>query len=183
MLSLIKASKTSPTHLLVYAAPFAKSMLHFNSLDFYAYPTLPENHRFPSTLKIELGLLSGRLFFTYEEYTEILRYFGHNETGHNDPNKNTESLSTIPPEKPRTQENNFLIFLQQWLTMTRKGREFSHTPMGYVCQNRRLDRNHALFVDRTVEVNNVARLSRLNWHAEDENDSGDDDEMYFDVDG
>ncbi|PLB47177.1 hypothetical protein P170DRAFT_412866 [Aspergillus steynii IBT 23096] len=165
VLSLLKPLNPSPTHLLVYAAPFAKTMVHFNSLNFYAYPTLPKDHEFPSTLKIELGLLSGCLFFTYDEYTAIVDYLNQHGNG--------------------ARDSAILIFLQQWLSVTRKGREFSHTPMGYICQNRRLERTHAVFVDRSGDVDGdvVAKMGRLRLDTEGGDDSGDDIDVDGDVDG
>ncbi|KAK1139534.1 hypothetical protein N8T08_000674 [Aspergillus melleus] len=135
VLSIIRAQyrspmQHSPTHLLVYAAPSAKSMLHFNSLDFYAYPTLPKGHTFPTSLKIELGLLSGRLFFSYHEYVEIRDYLGQGTAHHSDSEGENSSQGTMQRVISTTNDDRFLAFLQEWLSVTRKGGEYSHTPMG-----------------------------------------------------
>lgn len=38
-----------------------------------------------------------------------------------------------------------LTFLQEWLALRRKGQDFTHTPMGYVCQGKPLSQNHPFF--------------------------------------
>jgi hypothetical protein len=38
-----------------------------------------------------------------------------------------------------------LSFLQEWLAFRRKGQDFTHTPMGYVCQGKGLTENHPFF--------------------------------------
>jgi hypothetical protein len=64
------------THLIVYSAPVTRRMLHFNSLDYYAIPTLPANFKIPNWVKIELGIFAGRLYFDWDEHEEMLGYFG-----------------------------------------------------------------------------------------------------------
>lgn len=139
-------------------------MLHFNSLDFYAYPTLPKGHEFPSILKIELGLFSGRLFFTYEEYLEVLHYLDQHDGS-----------------QGSREGNSFLPFLQEWLSVTRKGRDFTYTPMGYVCQSRHLKSDHPAFAVRAADVDVTEKLSNLQLDTQEGDDSGDED-IYWDVD-
>jgi hypothetical protein len=38
-----------------------------------------------------------------------------------------------------------LTFLQEWLALRRKGQDFSHSPMGFICQGQRLLENHPFF--------------------------------------
>ncbi|KAH8425541.1 DUF3638 and DUF3645 domain-containing protein [Aspergillus melleus] len=185
VLSIIRAQhrspmQLSPTHLLVYAAPSAKSMLHFNSLDFYAYPTLPKGHTFPTSLKIELGLLSGRLFFSYDEYVEILDYLGQDSAHHSGLERESPTQGAMQRETSTTRDDKFLAFLQEWLSVTRKGREYSHTPMGYVCQSRGLKSDHPAFSQRTaVEMDNSTpkswSLKLDSVKVEDDSEDGNDD--------
>ncbi|EGX46168.1 hypothetical protein AOL_s00110g332 [Orbilia oligospora ATCC 24927] len=42
-----------------------------------------------------------------------------------------------------------LSFLQEWVTLKRKGQDFLHTPMGYHCQSKALLKSHPFFKDRT----------------------------------
>lgn len=64
----------SEVHLIVYAAPVTRKMLHFNNLTYYAIPPLPASFEAPDWLKIELGIFSGRLYFDWNEYAAILEY-------------------------------------------------------------------------------------------------------------
>ncbi|KKK16991.1 hypothetical protein ARAM_007246 [Aspergillus rambellii] len=148
LIPLITAQPKPVTHLLVYAAPVTKEMIHFNSLGYYAFPALPPGHQFPALLLIELGILAGRLFFSYEDYTAILKYLGQEPISGVKSNGNALSSYT---QNAGSIAHDALGFLQEWLSMTRKGREFGHTPMGYICRNRQLERSHALFADGRVD--------------------------------
>ena len=64
------------THLIVYAAPVTRRMLHFNGLDYYSIPALPETFKIPTWLKIQLGIFAGRLYFEFEEHHDMLAYLG-----------------------------------------------------------------------------------------------------------
>jgi hypothetical protein len=63
-------------HLIVYAAPVTRRMLHFNNLDYYAIPPLPDDFHIPTWFKVELGIFAGRLYFAWDEYQELLAYLG-----------------------------------------------------------------------------------------------------------
>jgi hypothetical protein len=63
IIPLIHSNKLSYTHLLTYSAPVTRKMLHFNSLDYYAIPSLPKGWKAPGWLMIELGIFAGRLCF------------------------------------------------------------------------------------------------------------------------
>lgn len=88
--------------------------------------------------------------------------------------------------------NKPLSFLQEWLAIRRKGQDFTHTPMGYVCQGKVLKVDHPFF--RRVQGNRDttgdganARDSKANGLAsalresevfgEEEEDDG--DEYYY----
>lgn len=63
-------------HLIVYSAPVTRRMLHFNKLDYYATPPLPASFQAPVWLRVERGIFSGRLYFEWDEYYELLSYLG-----------------------------------------------------------------------------------------------------------
>jgi hypothetical protein len=63
-------------HLILYAAPVTRRMLHFNQLDYYAVPALPTDFEAPTWLRVELGLFSGRLYLEWDEYYTLLEYLG-----------------------------------------------------------------------------------------------------------
>ncbi|TGJ78854.1 hypothetical protein E0Z10_g9910 [Xylaria hypoxylon] len=126
VLRLLRAMKAkSHTHLIAYAAPVTKAMLHFNSLDFYSFPQLPKGNTFPERIKIELGILAGRLYVDQSEWKPVVKYVRESETGAvNDPNK----IAADPAG-----------FLLEWLTIRRKTVDVLHTPMGYICTGREME--------------------------------------------
>jgi hypothetical protein len=63
-------------HLLAYAAPVTRRMLHFNQLDYHATPPLPTTFEAPAWLRVELGIISGRLYLEWDEYYTLLEYLG-----------------------------------------------------------------------------------------------------------
>jgi hypothetical protein len=117
---------TSPdTHLIMYAAPWSKTMLHFNNLDYYALPSLPDGWRLPSWLPFEIGIFGGRLYFEFSEYEDILARL--------------YSISGNPAEDYKSPDlwavaKSRLSFLQEWPAIRRQGQDISDTPMGCVCR-------------------------------------------------
>ncbi|ODM19223.1 hypothetical protein SI65_05840 [Aspergillus cristatus] len=71
LIPLLREADIQLVHLLVYAAPVTRKMQHFNRLDFYATPSLPEDWEPPSWLPFELGILGGRLYFEFSECHHI----------------------------------------------------------------------------------------------------------------
>ncbi|KAL9104009.1 MAG: hypothetical protein Q9163_000987 [Psora crenata] len=167
LIPLVMKVKKPQTHLLTYAAPVTRKMLHFNNLKYYTMPALPAGWEPPRWLTIELGIFAGRLYFDFDEYSDLLAYLGVGESGQ-DPQEISED--TLPSDEihgvdgagpavvDKTREETGtarrtqsftakpLAFLQEWLAVRRKGQEFSHTPMGYVCQGKLLKASHPMFV-------------------------------------
>ncbi|KAH7121751.1 hypothetical protein B0J13DRAFT_599348 [Dactylonectria estremocensis] len=135
--------------LLSYAAPVTKSMQLFNTLNFFTIPSQKDQHSFPVWLSLELGIIAGRLYFDYPEYKPLLSWLGVKESSGDilDPVDDSNSSSTLSPtvsdglsiKKP-------LKFLLAWLTFRRETQDITHTPMGYVCQRRRLKPGHSFFI-------------------------------------
>ncbi|KAB8209354.1 hypothetical protein BDV34DRAFT_221744 [Aspergillus parasiticus] len=176
LIPTLRMQKTPTTHLLVYAAPFTRKMTLFNQLNFYAVPPLKGDNKFPTVLKIELGILSGRLYLDFEEYNETMQYLrivGTSATGA------VESGSTVVDERGRFADDP-LGFLQGWLAMTRKGREFGHTPAGYICQGRQLSKNHSVFRWSTTNLPIAEDTSRLHINDDDSSINGQEDSEPFD---
>ncbi|KAL4873947.1 hypothetical protein BDV12DRAFT_191814 [Aspergillus spectabilis] len=140
---LIPVMRTGPpnTHLIMYAAPWTKSMLHFNSLDYFALPSLPDGWNPPVWLPFELGILGGRLYFPFSEYEDILSRL-YSLSG--DPTEETELSSLCAVAKNR------LSFLQEWFAIRRQGQDITDTPMGYICQDWPLRSDHPFFSSRSV---------------------------------
>ncbi|KJK63248.1 Protein of unknown function DUF3638 [Aspergillus parasiticus SU-1] len=73
---LIPILRTTPApsmHLITYAAPVTKRMLHFSYLNYYAIPSFPTQCAIPYWLSLEVGIFAGRLYFAYTDYTCLLQ--------------------------------------------------------------------------------------------------------------
>ncbi|KAI1947456.1 hypothetical protein LOZ57_003184 [Ophidiomyces ophidiicola] len=168
LIPMFQRAINNGTHLITYAAPVTRKMLHFNNLTFYAIPTLPQNWRGPKWLTIQLGILAGRVYFEFEEYQDLCEYLAiEDATKYSDdlfdsPMSPTpfppgsEKDTTISTEIIAKSENAStftgrpLVFLQDWLSLKRRGQEFTHTPMGYVCQGKSLSDSHPFFSNATL---------------------------------
>ncbi|RVD84020.1 uncharacterized protein DFL_005787 [Arthrobotrys flagrans] len=136
-------SRRSPVHLIIYAAPTTRKMIKFDTLRFLSILPLPEEWKPPSKLSVELGIVAGRLYFPFEHFSDLKDYFGlTNEDAGENMTADASGVSGNPifAEKP-------LSFLQEWLTLKRKGQDFLHTPIGYICQGKNLLDSHPFFTD------------------------------------
>jgi hypothetical protein len=149
LLTIVREADESPTHLLAYAAPVTRRMLHFNDLKFYAVPSLAADWEAPLWLRVELGIFSGRLYFEFSEYGPLCDFLGVAEAS-SKPEEEVNSSTTSAlggtdgaTDNIETSEDNGvetaaesklftrqpLTFLQEWLAVRRKGQDFAHTPM------------------------------------------------------
>ncbi|KAI1469407.1 uncharacterized protein F4812DRAFT_328213 [Daldinia caldariorum] len=71
-----KTKRRVSTHLITYAAPVTRRMMHFNKLRFYSMPPLPPDWLPSEWLTTELGFFAGRLYFEFSEYDSICRMLG-----------------------------------------------------------------------------------------------------------
>lgn len=185
-------------HLLTYAAPVTRKMLTFNRLDYYAVPSLPKDWNAPKWLMLELGLFAGRLFFEYDEYQELQEYLGLETPGdqtsgtieHGQTEKDQEGSHSINGSDGKlggavAQKTSFpknpLNFLHDWLAIRRKGQDFLHTPMGYLCQGKPLAENHPFFQkhDRCEETvfEHDPKATR-EWCGEDQTEEAEEELCY-----
>jgi hypothetical protein len=159
-------------------------MLHFNDLKYYAVPTLPKSWKAPSWLKIELGIFAGRLYFEYEECAGLCAFLGVQdadgklaETDLDETNSSDEQSAEKSGDEQSDDgvDNNDvhgaisqqirsftrkpLTFLHEWLAVRRKGQDFAHTPMGYVCQGKPLTANHPFIAK--VDTNGSLKAETL----------------------
>ncbi|KAI1368230.1 hypothetical protein F5Y08DRAFT_347605 [Xylaria arbuscula] len=111
----------SHVHVIAYSAPVTASMIQFNNLDFYTSPTLPTGHIIPMQIRIELGILAGRLYVKEDEWVAVAEYVRGTS---NDADK-------IAPDPAS--------FLLEWLTIRRKTANIMHTHMGCICTGREMD--------------------------------------------
>ena len=183
-------------HVLLYAAPATRRMMQFNSLDFWAFPSLPRGWNAPAWLKIEVGIFAGRLYFEWCEYGDLCRFLGLTATRetlrasrHSDENERSTQANTSDPSSPqpdtslpkhRLLASNIEAFLNQWLTNRRKGQEVAHTPMGYVAQGKPLDSTHPFFRDSSsTSSQGTTQMLPFSLTAE-EDDSGNHNEIGYD---
>ncbi|RKF65793.1 putative p-loop containing nucleoside triphosphate hydrolase [Erysiphe neolycopersici] len=147
IISLLQ-ERSCVAHLLTYAAPITRKMLFFNDFDHFNLPSLPSPWLAPMWLRIEVGILAGRLYFDYSEYPALIDFLGVCEID----GKITECKSNQDKEFPTIQSainlrskksaatkgftSKPLCFLQEWLALRGQGQDFSHTPMGFICQGR-----------------------------------------------
>ncbi|KAI1761144.1 hypothetical protein GGR53DRAFT_506736 [Hypoxylon sp. FL1150] len=131
----------SPVHLLTYAAPVTKAMLSFNNFDYYTLPSLPPGHRFPAWFRLELGLLSGRLYVHSAEWNSVCRYLRSPSGGGDDTGLEPMMGDEIVPTADAVAKDP-ASFLLEWLTLLRKTQDVLQTPMGYICTGRAPGENH-----------------------------------------
>lgn len=164
LLPLVRSCHSACTHLVVYAAPVTRKMLHFDDLQYYSVPTLPLDWRAPSWLVHDLGIFSGRLYFRFEGYESLCDYLGlssrpkaaskdgpeggslklgENKVKSNDSLSDREIINGSFTDRP-------LIFMQEWLTIRRKGQDFALTPMGYICQGKRLAEDGSFLIENAA---------------------------------
>jgi hypothetical protein len=162
LLPLANESASPPTHVLTYAAPVTRKMMHFNDLEYYAVPSLPSDWEAPLWLRTELGIYSGRLYFEYSEYKSLLEYLrvreetgkiGEDEVDELAPQVDgveeeleTPTVGLDIEQKAKAFTRQPLTFLQEWLAVRRKCQDFTHTPMGFICQGKQLLESHPFFL-------------------------------------
>lgn len=173
--SLIPILRSRPepegVHLIVYAAPVTRRMLHFNSLDYHATPPLPHGFKAPAWLSVELGIFYGRLHLNWHEYAELLGYLGLESDLSVD-------VNALPfAAKP-------LTFLHEWIDIRRKGQDFEHTPMGFITTGKPLTENHAFFQTSAQEphADIRPRVARVGSGEEEDEENGDGDSDHDDDD-
>ncbi|PYI00251.1 hypothetical protein BO78DRAFT_439495 [Aspergillus sclerotiicarbonarius CBS 121057] len=138
LIPILRNADRPVTYLIVYAAPLTREMLHFETFRFYTIPKLETD--LPPTVKMDLGILAGRLYFKFEDYGNILDSIcPHGELR----DAEHQHSGTAPEKVPRK-------FLEEWFALTRKGQDFTYTPMGYVCQGRKLSSDHPFFASSTT---------------------------------
>ncbi|OGM48391.1 hypothetical protein ABOM_003402 [Aspergillus bombycis] len=175
LIPIIRTIQKSAVHLITYAAPFTKRMLQFDSLTYYALPSLPKGWSPPPWLPFELGILAGRLYFQFSDYTFLLEQLRLDLEN---------PISPAVASSAAACDNSFVRgqfnFLQDWLTLRRQGQDISHTPMGYVCQGSRLRRDHPFFLARK-EVDEIESAGRRLFYTSNYRES-DEPEEYYDSD-
>lgn len=167
LLPLIRERHPACTRLVVYSAPVTRKMFHFDDLQYYSFPALPSTWRAPSWLIHDLGIFSGRLYFRFEEYKALCGYLGLSSTRPDAARllKDGQEQESMKSEEGRAETNvclseqekrlepfteRPLMFMQEWLTTRRKGQDFALTPMGYLCQGKRLAEDGSFLMEKST---------------------------------
>ncbi len=58
---------------------------------------------------------------------------------------NDDQVASAPRQVQRRFSARPMTFLQEWLALRRRGQDFAHTPMGYMCQGKALTAGHPFF--------------------------------------
>lgn len=163
------------THLVLYAAPVTRRMMHFDTLNYYAIPALPPKCEAPIWLRIQIGLFAGRLYFGWEEYTTLLDYLGVSRP-RDEQTSDCDEQQEVFAQKP-------LEFLHKWLTVRRKGQDFEESPMGHVASGKYLSASHPFFDkhDKEKMVDIVERDVKpaIEENDDDEGSGSDDDDCNY----
>ena len=133
LVPLLRQSHPPQTHLAVYAASVARSMLPLRGLIFYSIPSLPKGWMAPENVVLDLAIFAGGLYMSFEECEAISEYLTQSSSG-------PGVMKREPPFGERS-----MTFMQEWLAVRRKGQEYTHTPLGYIVQSRKLVRDHPFF--------------------------------------
>lgn len=165
-----RAAPWSPVHLITYAAPVTKNMMHFNDLNYYTMPTLPQGHKFPTWFLIELGLFAGRLYASYDECVVISDYLQIGKQDDDQEEGTSQTMRCNFAQHP-------VAFLLEWLALRRQVQDIMQTPMGYILQGRTMDEDHPFFSTRAFDAAQIAEMQRLTSSSNDaSNDDVEDDD-------
>ncbi len=151
LIPMIRLQEKPKVHMMTYAAPVTRNMLHFNGLLYYVIPSLPIGYAVPDWLSIELGIFAGRLYMNFAECAALKTYLRLED------NSNLQSSGEHVGDIFTNDPINFLL---DWLTVRRKGHDIMHTPMGYICQGRLLQPNHPFFAGRSADAGVAVGASR-----------------------
>jgi hypothetical protein len=209
IIPMLRETSDNGVHLITYSAPLTRAMIHFNDFSYYSIPPLPKTWKAPEWLRTEIGILAGRVYFEFDEYASI-RDFLEDRTEKNDTRAllgTSEDLSLemeeamgdeeddeqdaepdqvgAPVKTGATSDGNPMLFLQEWLALRRHGQDFTHTPMGYICQGKPLVSDHPFFSKREKCVANLGIRDVSKGHELSDSEDfidGDGDEFEFDDD-
>ena len=162
-------------------------MLALNKLTYLTVPGWPRDGKLPGWLAIELGVLSGRLYFEYAEYKNILAWLGLSDEAEAEAEVEAEAGSEagpgpwsrpsagLPIKKP-------LKFLQEWVSLKRQTQDISYTPVGFLCQRKELHADHFFFTSAERHEHDASAARRAGGgiqrgrDAESEDDEDEDED-------
>ncbi|KAI7763782.1 hypothetical protein LZL87_014121 [Fusarium oxysporum] len=150
LLPKLRRIQTPTTFLLTYTSPSTRSLLEVGTLAYYPVPTPKKELAIPSWLSIEIGLMAGRLYLPYDQYTQLRSCLEVDERA--EPSVVTDdvlrSRKHILPNFGIINAKPLTKFLSEWLAHRSRSSDIMHTPMGYLIQNRALPENHPFFTSK-----------------------------------
>lgn len=189
VIEMLRKKESSEVHLLTYAAPVTRKMLHFNDLKYYAIPPMPEHYQVPIWLRIEVGFFAGRIYFEWDEYEGILNFLGLRHTVSEEPSEPEEGteVEAAVPETREKSSHGFtpkpVAFLQDWISARRKMQDWSASPMGFIVAGKTLHAHHPFFAtpgDTDAEKKKMFFVE--NTEAKDPEEEAEDDDVFYDAD-
>lgn len=130
LLPMLWNGTNAGTHLIAYAAPVTKMMRHFSDMRYLAIPALPDDYRFPGWVTIMAGILGGRMYFGPKELNGFRAFLDETET---------------ELEAEATTSSDLKGFVLDWSALRRSNRDIAHTPTGYLCLGKKLEKDHPFF--------------------------------------
>ncbi|KAF5593544.1 uncharacterized protein FSUBG_9779 [Fusarium subglutinans] len=172
LLPILRRIRTPTTYLLTYTSPFTRSLLEVGTLAYYPVPTPKKELVIPSWLSIEIGIMAGRLYLSYDQYTQLRNCLMVDERA--EPSVNMDdahrSRKHILPNFGILSPQSLSRFLNEWISYRSQSSDITHTPMGYLIGNRDLSDNHPFFTSqlksRAIETRSVAHHGALRENAE-----------------
>ncbi|KAM0229983.1 hypothetical protein ACHAPO_009535 [Fusarium lateritium] len=150
LLPKLRRIQTPTTFLLTYKTPLTRSLLEVGDLAYYPVPTPKKELMIPSWLSIEIGLLAGRLYLPYDQYTQLRSCLEGDERA--EPSVAADDVlrnrKHILPNFGIMNAKPLAKFLTEWLAHRSRSSDIMHTPMGYLIQNRDLPENHPFFTSK-----------------------------------
>ena len=155
---------------MIYSAPTTRKMLSFYFLDYHNTPPIPEGKALPTWLRVELFLLAGGLYFDWNDHQAVCDFLGIHPAGADEMEHwadipggaqdglDCEASNAVAEQKPKIAQRfttRPLTFLQEWLSIRRRGQDFAHSPMGYIAQGKPLQGNHPFFHEGDLEPLNM----------------------------
>ncbi|KAF5574117.1 hypothetical protein FPANT_11939 [Fusarium pseudoanthophilum] len=181
LLPILRRIHTPTTFLLTYTSPHTRSLLEVGYLAYYPVPTPKKELMIPPWLSIEIGLMAGRLYLPYDEYTQLRSCLEVDEMAA--PSVMTDNIHRsrkhILPNFGALNPQLLSKFLAEWIPYRSRSSDIMHNPMGYLLQNRDLPTNHPFFTFKpksaAIETRSLAVYGVATKRADDQ-DSDDESE-------
>jgi hypothetical protein len=152
-------------HLMTYAAPTTRKMIAFYSMSFHNLPPISQEAMLPTWLRVQVFLLAGGLYFDWNDHQSLCDFLGIQAAGtaiaedlseiHDFQDANEDDIDESQLDSPSTPTARAfwpftarpLTFLQEWLSVRRRGQDFAHSPMGFIAQGKPLQGSHPFFCE------------------------------------